>query len=198
MNPKAERISRHGNHTVQRRVVEILVVEGTSEKIYFERLGKIADIPIHPIDCKGGDIPKIRRVCENELSKMRKGDTFGIVMDVDNTPLADIREFDGWCKKKNIRLYISNPSYEVFLLMHYTDARSSLDQDSLEESLSHQIGTRYDKAKGIRLTKTMVSDAIHRGKRTIADPSTGLENCLSKPGTTMVHLLVERLMGGSG
>lgn len=177
--------------------MEILVVEGTTEKIYFDRLGKIIDIPIHSIDCRGGDIPKIKNACKNEISKMKKGDTFDIVMDVDNTPVKDIREFAEWCLKRGIRIYLSNPSFEVFLLMHYSDVKASLNQKDLEESLSHKLKTKYDKSTGIPLKITMVSAAICRGKKAIADPLTALDCCLSKRGTTMAHMLVEELINKS-
>ena len=188
---------RKGNTSIERRkALEILAVEGSSEKIYFDGLLRLGDtdLLVRTINCHGGDIRGVRHVCECMLDERNPSndDYLGVVMDVDNTPRKDILEFIEWCEKRGIEVYISNPSFEVFLLMHFTNVPSSLSQHDLEESLGRQLGRKYDKARSIRISDESVMAAIGRADRALPS-KLGTRECIEHPGTTTVHRLVTKI-----
>lgn len=193
-----DRLVRKSKSVLQKRSVEVLVMEGASEKIYFDKMSKRSDVTIRSIDCHGGDLKKIKHRCEVESSKLRQGDSLCVVMDVDNTPSSDIRGFISWCGEKNISVYLSNPSFEVFLLMHYTDVSPQYDQHDLEDSISRFLGRKYEKARGITTTDSMVKDAVRRSAKSVSVDGCIADYCLDHPGSTMLHLLVKKLQPGFG
>lgn len=188
---------RRGNSSIERRkAVEILAVEGSSERIYLDRLVRLGntDIAIRTIDCRGGDIKSVRHVCESMLKDRNRepGDFLGVVMDVDNTSKDEILKFIDWCEDRGIEIYISNPSFEVFLLMHFADVPSSISQHDLEDSLSRHLGRKYDKAKGINISDESVKAALTRADRVLPSKADS-KDCLDRPGTTTIQQLVRKV-----
>lgn len=189
---------KRGNTSFQRRkALEILAVEGSSERIYFDRLLRLGDtdLVVRTINCHGGDLRSVRHVCESVLKdrNLMQGDYLGVVMDVDNTPHRDILEFIEWCEGRGIEVYISNPSFEVFLLMHFTNVPSGYSQHDLEDALGKQLGRRYDKAEGIVISDESVRAALGRADRTLPSKF-GTDDCIDRPGTTTVHRLVRKIV----
>lgn len=190
-------MTRKGGARSSRRTAEILALEGASEKIYLDRLVRLGDtdLVVRTIDCHGGDLRNLRRICGTILDERERGlrseDFVGVVMDVDNTPKEEILGFIRWCRDRGIEVYLSNPSFEVFLLMHFSVVPGSLSQDGLEDSLSRHLGRRYDKARGIAISEDSVAAALRRADRALPDGSE--EGCLERPGTTTVHRLVRKI-----
>ncbi len=126
-----------------------------------------------------------------DRNTMHDGD-LGVVMDVDNTPKKDLLEFVGWCEKNGIEVYISNPSFEVYLLMHFANVPSSSSQHDLEDSLGRHLGKRYDKARGIGISDESVRAALGRAERALPS-KLDIKDCIDRPGTTTVHRLVTKV-----
>ncbi len=188
---------RRGNTSIERRrTLEILAVEGSSEKIYFDRLLRLGDtdIAVRTIDCHGGDLKSVRHVCNYmmEIRNTAHGDCLGVVIDVDNTPKKDLLEFVGWCENNGIEVYISNPSFEVYLLMHFANVPSGSSQHDLEDSLGRHLGKRYDKAQGISISDESVKTALGRAERALPSKM-NTKDCIDRPGTTTVHRLVMKI-----
>lgn len=180
----------------RRKAVEILVVEGSSEKVYFDSLVRLGDtdVAVRTVNCHGGDIKSVRHVCESmmEAGGRMQGDFIGVVIDVDNTTKDEMLGFIRWCEERKIEVYISNPSFEVFLLMHYTDVPSSISQHDMEDSLGRLQGRKYDKAKGIGISDGSVKAALARADKALP-PKSEMISCLERPGTTTVYRLVRKI-----
>ncbi|WP_400209758.1 RloB family protein [Candidatus Methanarcanum hacksteinii] len=180
----------------RRKAMEILAVEGSSEKVYFDRLARlgVTDMAVRTVDCHGGDIKKVRRVCECMLDdrNRKQGDSLGVVIDVDNTSKDEMLRFLDWCEGRDIEVYISNPSFEVFLLMHFIDVPSSISQHDMEGSLGRLQGRRYEKACGISISEESVKAALTRADKALPSRSDTV-TCLEHPGTTTVHRLVRKI-----
>lgn len=137
-----------------------VVCEGHSELIYIDQLGgKIHGTTYKAYNAKGGDLTNIRQETEN---RSKQGQTI-VIMDVDNNDIEEIRRFRKWCEGKKIKLLISNPSFEVWLLMHYQNVSPSMDQYGLEHALDRYVTRgRYEKSKGIRVNKALIDGAVER------------------------------------
>lgn len=188
---------RRSNVPIERRkAVEVLAVEGSSEKTYFDSLVRLGDtdMAVRTVNCHGGDIKSVRHVCEYMLKdhEQKEGYFLGVVIDVDSTTKQEMLRFIKWCEERGIEAYISNPSFEVFLLMHYADVPSSISQHDLEDSLGRFQGRKYDKSKGIGITDDSVKAAIIRADRSLPSES-DVRACLERPGTTTVHRLVMKI-----
>ncbi len=180
----------------RRRSVEILAVEGSSEKIYFDSLVRLGntDMAVRTVNCHGGDLKNVRRVCECLMKDTNRmpGDFLGVVIDMDNTTKKEMLEFMEWCEEREIETYISNPSFEVFLLMHFIDVPSGISQHDMEDLLGRLQGRRYDKAKGIGISDESVKAALARADKALP-PKSDAADCLERPGTTTVHRLVRKI-----
>ena len=120
------------------------------------------------------------------------GDFLGVVIDMDNTTKKEMLEFMEWCEEREIETYISNPSFEVFLLMHFIDVPSGISQHDMEDLLGRLQGRRYDKAKGIGISDESVKAALARADKALP-PKSDAADCLERPGTTTVHRLVRKI-----
>jgi hypothetical protein len=172
----------------------IVVGEGKSEKIYFDKIrSEFSDLNIHTSDAKGGDIPKIKRAVGREKEYFRKGDTLAIVLDVDRKTPEEIEAFIKWCHEQGVEVYISNPSFEAYLLMHYQNVSGSLTQKDLEDALTLKLGYKYDKGQGIPLDEEKIKDAVSRAQKALPDKQLDTLSSYRRPGTTTVHKLVRKL-----
>ena len=185
---------RHTSGRIKRKNIQIVVTEGLSEEIYLDRIRSMFEgVPIHTVNAGGGDIGKLKRECSKILLERERWDMLAIVTDMDEKSVSEIIKFDDWCKRNGVELYLSNPSFEVFLLMHYQDVRGSMSQSDLEEALGRHLGRRYDKAKGIRPTERSVAEAIRTAEHSLPkniDPIAGVARF---GGTTNFHKLLGKI-----
>ena len=91
-----------------------------------------------------------------------------------------------------IDLFVSNPSFEVFLLMHFQDVKGRMSQDDMEDALSRHLGRRYDKAKGIRIDEDMVRTDMGRADISISGKD-DIATISSTPGTTNFQKLLSKI-----
>jgi hypothetical protein len=178
--------------------VYVIVGEGASETLYFDMISRIfPGVSVHTCDAKGGDLRSMRQAVSRETSRSGKNDRIAAVMDVDEKTPAQIGEFERWCRERDVDLYVSNPSFEVYLLMHYRNVSSSLTQKDLEEALSGSTGRRYDKGRGIPVSEGSIREALRRAEASLHDAGTA-EDVAMRPGTTTVHRLVRTITGLTG
>ena len=185
---------RNASGRIKRKNIQIVVTEGLSEEIYLGRIRAMFEgTPIHTINAGGGDIGKLKRECLKIIHDRERWDMLAVVTDMDEKSVSDIEKFAEWCKHNNVELYLSNPSFEVFLLMHYQDVKGNMSQSNLEETLGRNIGRRYDKAKGIRLTEDSVREAIRRAERVLPKNSEPVQGVAETRGTTNFHRLLGKI-----
>ena len=165
-----------------------VVTEGVSERIYLEEVSRFPDTPIfRPYDAKGGDLQNLRKKVRDRLGN----GPGAVVMDLDRSDPEDLRDFRRWCEDRGIMLILSNPSFEVWLLMHLEDVPQYMGQRDLEHELTRCLGTGYCKGKGIRPKNVMLESAVMRARLRICNVEDPFEFVLENPGTTMMHLLFE-------
>ena len=185
---------RRSSGRQRRKNVQIVVTEGLSEQIYLERIrARFGDIPVHAVNASGGDIKKLKRECIKLIREKEAWDMLAVVTDVDEKTADEIVKFDEWCKENLVELYISNPSFEVFLLMHYTDVKAWMSQEDLEEALTSHLGRRYDKSRGITVYEDSVKDAMNRAERSLPKDSDDVETVSRTRGTTNFHRLLSKI-----
>lgn len=185
---------RRSSGRMKRRSIQIVVTEGLSEEIYLDRIrAGFGGIPVHTVNAGGGDIGRLKKECSKTVSDRERWDMVAVVTDMDEKSEEEIREFAEWCGRNGIELYLSNPSFEVFLLMHYQDVRGGMSQSDLEEALGRHLGRRYDKAKGIRVDERSVREAMDRAERSLPKNGDAVSAVASNRGTTNFHRLLEKI-----
>ncbi len=179
-----------------RKGVAVVVAEGVSEKVYLDRIRSRFDgMPVRTVDARGGDMKRLVKECEKVLSDKGAWDLVAVATDVDEKSPEDIAKLKAWCDDNGVELYLSNPSFEVFLLMHYEDAGGA-SQDDLESSLTRHLGRKYHKSRGIAVTDASVKAAVERGETSISGAGDPVGRIAVMPGTTNFQRLVRKIVGG--
>lgn len=170
-----------------------LFVEGLSETAYFERFrGNSSRYTLRIHDCHGYIYSARKNAAKlNEKHPPGRNDIAAVVMDKDANSIETMLELEQEYRKEGISLYVSNPSFEVLLLMHYTIPSGDLHQKDLEDLLSMRLGHKYEKSKGIP-DDADPHVAIENAEKVLPDADT--ESCLRHPLSTTVHILVRSIL----
>ena len=128
-----------------------------------------------------------------EGKRTRKGDSFWIVVDVDNWGESDFETLRRWAAKEESRhLAISNPKFELFLLMHFDSARGCTTSASAEAKLRNYMPGYRKRLGRSELDVNQVRLAIaNAAAKCTADPAV-----LPSPGATGAHLLAREILEG--
>ena len=169
-------------------VVWVAVCEGDSEATYMDGLRRFTPgVTFRTRNARGGDIGNIWK----EARMVLNDGPGAVIMDTDRSGADALRELRSWCDRRGVMLLVSNPSFEVWLLMHFQDVSPSMDQRDLEHALTEHLGRRYEKRRGIRPDRAMISDAAERSRARIGSAGDPFEHVLSNPGTSTMHLLLD-------
>lgn len=176
-----------------------IFTEGMSEVNYFEMFRKRGmRFSIITIKSADTDVEGIVRFCIRELRCRGfgevRGDRAAIVFDVDrNTSERIMRAGQS---AEDASMVMSNPSFEYWLLLHFTDSTKAMTQDDLEEALSGHLGRRYRKGEDYSriLTTDRVVLAVSRAEKRLPVSECTLEHCLRLYPSTMLHVLVSDLL----
>lgn len=92
-------------------------------------------------------------------------------------------------------MYISNPSYEYWLCLHFEKPRGITAQDDLESQISKNLGRKYRKGEDLsrNITEDMVTQAISRASSVLRDEEDHIRRCLGTLPSTTLHILVKNL-----
>ena len=122
----------------------------------------------------------------------RIGDEAWIVVDVDEWDESEFADLLAWAESDSRHhLAISNPKFELFLIMHFEKGNGCTTAPKVDATLKRYM-PRY--AKRISATQFAVEDV----KSAIANAKLKRASCKSivpAPGMTDAHLLMERLVG---
>lgn len=171
----------------------LLIVDGESERKHFEYFkGKIPGVRVKIyVTGKGGLKVGLRkseaeiRLCDPEK------DFIAYVTDVDANSPEELIDFEKQCASRKINLFVSNPSFEVWLLMHFGKVRNNLStQEDLESELSDKLGKPYIKSVGIDVTEDGLKEALIQADSKIKGDGGCTSECLSVPLSTTIHFLV--------
>lgn len=173
--------------------------DGASERRYFDDLRSIAKgKKIRSVDLGSSGEDKILAKCmtfirDNRI-ELEGNDELAIVTDNDGRyTAAEAEEFGQKCEKHNIQLYISNTSFEVWLLMHYSEISRAYTQEELESALSKALGKKYSKSSGIPLDEEKLKIAMQNAEKRLPYGK-GPGDCINISSSTMVHYLVSNLV----
>lgn len=190
---------RRGGSPSKSNGVVLMVGDGESEQAYFDRLSflcRSAGIRTWSMGKTGPSII-IRKVSEYARRvgvDPRKGDLVAIVMDLDDRfTLDEVKDMDVECKKRGYILFLSNPSFEVWLLAHFRMPTHPYTPAELVDDMKAELGGKYDKARGFDFDDSMVDRAIGNSRRMLPDEACDVEGCYRRNPSTMVHSLVEMI-----
>ena len=121
-----------------------ILTEGETERIYLNHLKQRgSNFSLH-IQVFGGSNPlKMVKRCKALFKKrgmsVRGGDYAFCVMDADYCTSDDFRTAFEYANKNDIRIIVSNPCFEVFFLMHYTDSIPDITPKEIKIEISKYI-----------------------------------------------------------
>lgn len=123
----------------------------------------------------------------------RKRDEAWIMVDVDTWGNEELAELLAWVKSDfRHHLAISNPKFELFLVMHFERGNGCTTPQKVDATLK-RYWPRYDK----RVNATHFSlDEVKAAVEAARMKRAGCQDITPAPGMTDVHLLVERLIEG--
>jgi len=202
----------------------IIASEGAdTERLYFEGL---AALVVEKRLDKFVKIEFIKREKEEERTKsshkevmkqldafkkkfrLDKRDELWLVIDRDkqNNPLKNLAEISQKCSQKNYFLALSNPNFELWLLLHLKDLQEYSEQEleaffqnknfnsskkMLDKELS-QLLEGYDKSKyDFKRFEPSIPKAIERAKNLDTVPN---ERWIEENLGTRVYILVEKIL----
>lgn len=176
-----------------------MVGDGESEAAYFDRMAYLCKSVGIRTKSMGKTGPKVivRKVSEyakREGMDPRNGDLIAIVMDLDDRfTLDEVKQMDKECRERGWNLFLSNPSFEVWLLAHYRLPSHPYTPAELVDDMRGELGGQYDKARGFDIDDGMVDKAIRNSRRMLPDDECDIEGCYNRNPSTMVHSLVDSI-----
>lgn len=145
---------------------------------------------IHP---KKREPSQVLKRLKEQLAKedFRKGDEAWVVVDVDTWSESELDELYRWeASDPRHHVAVSNPKFELFLLMHYDDAKGCTTPSKVDDKLKGYF-PRYNKRLSPRqFNEGQVRMAIQRSRAKRGSS----EGRLPAPGSTDAHLLAEKLL----
>ena len=172
--------------------------EGQTEKDYL-RMAVFRDAPVSvrfPKDIHPGrrNPSQVLKRFEKAMREedFRRGDEAWVVVDVDEWDESEFAELLAWAESDpRHHLAISNPKFELFLVMHFEKGNGCTTSSNVDAALRrHMPG--YDK----RLRRGQFSAGQVRAAAANARAKrAGCASDIPDPGMTDVYLLVESLIG---
>ncbi|MDC0834608.1 RloB family protein [Geitlerinema sp. CS-897] len=124
-------------------------------------------------------------------TQLKPGDELWLIVDVPEWEKSELQQVYQVCQKQGYFLGASNPSFELWLLLHQRNPRTPATVKECESELTRLLGKRYEKSNyDAQKLLAYVKEAIAHGKRLHTDEQ---EFCPQQVGTH-VYRLVEKLI----
>lgn len=168
----------------------IIITEGSvTEKEYFRKLASLyKGVSIKAFSQRlQSDPGHVLALAQKKDVDIEEGDQLWLVVDYDNRAENDFKPLQVWVKEKAYRnLAISNPCFELWLLMHYEEARKIHTTSDCINQLK-KTWKNYDKyiPHGV-CTPTNIQKAIERAEKMEQIASLHI---LQRTGTTVYRLV---------
>lgn len=144
---------------------------------------------------KGGSAPKrVLKRLQNyaKQARLEADDELWLIIDAPEWPTVDLHTVYQACQKEGYFLGASNPSFELWLLLHQQNPRTPPTASQCEAELTRLLKKPYDKSHyDPKLLLPYVGDAISHAQRLHTDPN---EPWPQQVGTH-VYCLVTKLAG---
>lgn len=189
----------------KRNPIVYIICEGEKTEIrYFESYRtRYSMIAIEPLPSKYQAAKALVEHAQSKVSQLgynkRDGDEIWCVFDRDNNTDADLQTAEHTAEKLGYRIAYSNPSFELWFLLHFIDQRSMLaDSDAVERLLdAQQCLPGYDKRKDYSAQLLPYrTDAIKRAQRRLDELAAENQKLIRRGGNpyTTVNELVQYLL----
>ena len=172
--------------------------EGQTERDYL-RMAAFKDAPvsvrfpkdIHPGRRNPAQVLK-RFVKAMREEDFRKGDEAWVVVDVDEWDESEFAELLAWAESDpRHHLAISNPKFELFLVMHFERANGCTTAPKVDAALKRHLPRYAKRISATQFTEADVRAAIENAKSKRA----ACRDAVPAPGMTDAHLLASRMIG---
>lgn len=121
----------------------------------------------------------------------RKTDKAWIVVDVDTWNEAEFKELLDWAQSDSrFNIAISNPKFELFLIMHFENGNGCTTSERVDSVLKRYIAGYNKRLKSSQFDLETVCGAVEHAKQ----KRKSCKSNIPDPGMTDVHLLIEALL----
>lgn len=198
------RFSRSLNpRTVGRKV--IIVCEGDTEEIYFEAIRKSKRLQtliirvLNPDFSDPENIVKLAVSLRDEAKRQKNWldkDEVWAIFDGEEHVANNIQNWNRaliLAAKETVNLGISNPSFELWYLLHYQNQTANIHRDAAKKVLTKHLPA-YDKTKDFYEShfRLLTSQATARAENLLLNIQKNSLDTYNNP-STQIHLLVEKL-----
>lgn len=174
----------------------LIICEGETEEVYFKDIrAKLRDsrLNIIPIDVKGTDTNSLfneaKKYMIEKNVKISNGDQVWIIFDRDSNTDHQINMIVEKSKAKSFELGFSNPSFELWFLLHFEYITHRIDNDDLLKRLEKFI-EGYEKPKSyINTLFPLNNDAIKRGNDLIRYHEKDKKNLFHDKSNPISHVV---------
>lgn len=187
------------------KAVFLIVTEGVTEKNYFE-MDCFRDKSVK-VEVRQGDKPDppaLLRTADDWLAQLKRskdlqpGDQAWVVLDEDAATPEQLGEVFQWAAERKDRgVAFSVPAFEVWLLLHYAEAKGVRSQKEVETALKAHWPT-FTKTAKPKFTMEQIQQAVSRASRKVGTEYASIEEFDEQVGrhaaVTTVHLLVQLLL----
>jgi len=196
--PKRNRFRRTRRKRRFKRLVLVATEGERTEPIYFDGvrklLGRNAEAVIQVLPARRGRsapgdvLKRLKRAARDKGA--RKGDVCWVVLDRNSWTKRELREVAKECARLGYGFGISNPCFELWLVLHLPEEKSPLRKKDCDAELVRQLGNFDKRDYDADALLENIDDAIERAER--------LENnskaiVPSAPGTRLYTLVKEIL-----
>ena len=122
----------------------------------------------------------------------RRGDEAWVVVDVDEWDESEFAELLAWVESDpRHHLAISNPKFELFLVMHFEKANGCTTVPKVDAALKRHLPRYAKRISSTQFTEADVKAAIENAESKRA----ACKGAVPAPGMTDAHLLASRMIG---
>lgn len=207
---RGRRPKRRETATRTYRKLFIIIVEGETEKAYFDSgIFKNTEVSIVTRTAKknhpAGLVEEMERKLDELRSKdlLRSGDPAWLVLDYDDRSDGELSPVFEWAAKREKQqdrgIAYSKPQFEFWLILHHSDGTGvSTQAECMRKAGEVLEGYRKGDSSKLPLDEGLIADAITRARSRLAQPLTSIEDLRAHPSAfTSVHFLAEQLLNNS-
>lgn len=172
--------------------------DGESEERYFQGFrGRDPAMRVRPVAVRKTGVHAVLKQVDGVVREsgldIKCGDRVAIVMDVDYYTEEEIGDMLIQCDRRGYELYLSNPCFEVWLILHFRDFGKETDPKELVGLISSAMGREYRKSQGIDWNDDMLKRALRNAHSIQGREECTVDWCYHRNPSTMVHVLVESM-----
>ncbi len=196
------KLLKRTTRNVDARIFLIATEGAKTEPSYFEWLRGVwitnpSRVHIEVVDPGSDNLSAAQHIIERLSARaaelgVQDIDSCWLVFDVDRQPQKSLKQVLQRARQKGYELAVSNPCFELWLLLHVDDPGDAADECKVYEQRLRVTLGGYNKARlpTERFDATSIEAAIQRAKALDVAPA---EAWPSKPPATHVYRLIEEL-----